>query len=68
MYKRQHPITILLGIRVATLLPFIFLVLFKSDGQVKPWYFLSSRSFSHIIHYGNFLSDKMVFQSVLGRK
>ena len=39
MYKRQHPITILLGIRVATLLPFIFLVLFKSDGQVKPWYF-----------------------------
>ncbi|HHK5535094.1 TPA: PH domain-containing protein [Bacillus mobilis] len=40
MYKRQHPITILLGIRVATLLPFIFLVLFKSDGQVEPWYFL----------------------------
>ncbi|MED0934435.1 PH domain-containing protein [Bacillus mobilis] len=40
MYKRQHPITILLGIRVATLLPFIFLVLFKSDGQVKPWYLL----------------------------
>ncbi|MDP7992096.1 PH domain-containing protein [Bacillus sp. MHSD_36] len=39
MYKRQHPITILLGIRIATLLPFIFLVLFKSDGQVKPWYF-----------------------------
>ncbi|MCC2461549.1 PH domain-containing protein [Bacillus mobilis] len=39
MYKRQHPITILLGIRVATLLPFIFLVLFKSDGQVEPWYF-----------------------------
>jgi len=38
MYKRQHPITILLGIRIATLLPFIFLVLFKSDGQVKPWY------------------------------
>ncbi|MDD1370333.1 hypothetical protein PTB13_21750 [Bacillus sp. MHSD17] len=23
MYKRQHPITILLGIRIATLLPFI---------------------------------------------
>lgn len=40
MYKRQHPITILLGIRVATLLPFIFLVLFRSDGQVKPWYLL----------------------------
>ncbi|MGG4301544.1 PH domain-containing protein [Bacillus wiedmannii] len=40
MYKRQHPITILLGIRVATLLPFIFLVLFQSDGQVKPWYLL----------------------------
>lgn len=40
MYKRQHPITILLGIRIATLLPFIFLVLFKSDDQVKPWYFL----------------------------
>lgn len=39
MYKRQHPITILLGIRIAGLLPFIFLVLFKSDGQVKPWYF-----------------------------
>ncbi|HFK1456523.1 TPA: PH domain-containing protein [Bacillus cereus] len=39
MYKRQHPITILLGIRIATFLPFIFLVLFKSDGQVKPWYF-----------------------------
>lgn len=38
MYKRQHPITILLGIRVATLLPFIFLVLFRSDGEVKPWY------------------------------
>ncbi|WP_263702994.1 PH domain-containing protein [Bacillus thuringiensis] len=40
MYKRQHPITILLGIRVATLLPFIFLVLFRSDSQVKPWYLL----------------------------
>lgn len=40
MYKRQHPITILLGIRIATLLPFIFLVLFRSDGQVKPWYLL----------------------------
>ncbi|SCA98141.1 Membrane protein [Bacillus mycoides] len=40
MYKRQHPITILLGIRIATLLPFIFLVLFRSDGEVKPWYFL----------------------------
>ncbi len=40
MYKRQHPITILLGIRVATLLPFIFLVLFRSDGEVEPWYFL----------------------------
>jgi putative membrane protein len=40
MYKRQHPITILLGIRVATLLPFIFLVLFRSDGEVKPWYAL----------------------------
>ncbi|MBT2577856.1 PH domain-containing protein [Bacillus sp. ISL-8] len=39
MYKRQHPITILLGIRIATLLPFIFLVLFRSDGEVKPWYF-----------------------------
>ncbi|MBE5105849.1 PH domain-containing protein [Bacillus thuringiensis] len=38
MYKRQHPITILLGIRIATLLPFIFLVLFRSDGEVKPWY------------------------------
>ncbi|RKF44044.1 hypothetical protein BCY92_19110 [Bacillus wiedmannii] len=40
MYKRQHPITILLGIRIAGLLPFIFLVLFQSDGQVKPWYLL----------------------------
>lgn len=40
MYKRQHPITILLDIRIATLLPFIFLVLFRSDGQVKPWYLL----------------------------
>ncbi|KAA0758488.1 hypothetical protein DT250_28880 [Bacillus sp. AR2-1] len=40
MYKRQHPITILLGIRIAGLLPFIFLVLFRSDGQVKPWYLL----------------------------
>lgn len=40
VYKRQHPITILLGIRIATLLPFIFLVLFRSDGEVKPWYFL----------------------------
>lgn len=39
MYKRQHPITILLGIRIAGLLPFIFLVLFRSDGQVEPWYF-----------------------------
>ena len=38
MYKRQHPITILLGIRIAGLLPFILLVLFRSDGQVKPWY------------------------------
>ncbi|RWS42022.1 hypothetical protein EKA14_16365 [Bacillus mycoides] len=37
MYKRQHPITILLGIRVATLLPFIFLVLFRSD-ENEPWY------------------------------
>lgn len=40
MYKRQHPITILLGIRIATLLPFIFLVLFRSGGEVEPWYFL----------------------------
>ncbi len=40
MYKRQHPITILLGIRIATFLPFIFLVLFRSDGEVEPWYFL----------------------------
>ncbi|WP_439875280.1 PH domain-containing protein [Bacillus mycoides] len=40
MYKRQHPITILLGIRIATLLPFIFLVLFRSNGEVKPWYAL----------------------------
>lgn len=40
VYKRQHPITILLGIRIATLLPFILLVLFRSDGEVKPWYFL----------------------------
>lgn len=38
MHKRQHPITILFGIRIAGLLPFIFLVLFQSDGQVKPWY------------------------------
>ncbi|WP_212936699.1 PH domain-containing protein [Bacillus hominis] len=37
MYKRQHPITILLGIRIATLLPFIFLVLFRSD-ENEPWY------------------------------
>ncbi len=40
MYKRQHPITILLGIRIATLLPFIFLVLFRSDDEVEPRYFL----------------------------
>ncbi|MFS8350602.1 hypothetical protein COM95_03080 [Bacillus cereus] len=40
MYKRQHPITILLGIRITALLPFIFLVLFRSDGEVEPWYFL----------------------------
>ncbi|PGX07819.1 PH domain-containing protein [Bacillus sp. AFS033286] len=40
MYKRQHPITILLGIRIAGLLPFIFLVLFRSDGEVEPGYFL----------------------------
>ncbi|KMP93576.1 membrane protein [Bacillus wiedmannii] len=38
MYKRQHPITILLGIRVASLLPLIILVLFKPDEQVEPWY------------------------------
>ncbi|HGE7614152.1 hypothetical protein COE52_12315 [Bacillus thuringiensis] len=38
MYKRQHPITILLGIRVASLLPFILLVLFRPDGEVEPWY------------------------------
>lgn len=38
MYRRQHPITILLGIRVASLLPFILLVLFRSDGEVEPWY------------------------------
>lgn len=37
MYKRQHPITILLGIRIAGLLPFIFLVLFRSD-ENEPWY------------------------------
>ena len=37
MYKRQHPITILLGIRIASLLPFIFLVLFRSD-ENEPWY------------------------------
>ncbi|MBJ8104160.1 MULTISPECIES: PH domain-containing protein [Bacillus cereus group] len=40
MYKRQHPITILLGIRIAGLLPFIFLVLFRSEGEVKAWYAL----------------------------
>lgn len=66
MYKRQHPITILLGIRIAGLLPFIFLVLFRSDGQVEPWYFFHLYSFGSIIHYGYFLSYKMVFQSVLG--
>ncbi|QWH81740.1 PH domain-containing protein [Bacillus mycoides] len=38
MYKRQHPITILLGIRVASLLPLIILVMFKPEEQVKPWY------------------------------
>ncbi|PFD57148.1 PH domain-containing protein [Bacillus thuringiensis] len=38
MYKRQHPITILLGIRVASLVPLIILVLFKPDEQVEPWY------------------------------
>ncbi|WP_242212600.1 PH domain-containing protein [Bacillus cereus group sp. BfR-BA-01383] len=37
MYKRQHPITIVLGIRIAGLLPFIFLVLFRSD-ENEPWY------------------------------
>ncbi|MES5895439.1 MULTISPECIES: PH domain-containing protein [Bacillus cereus group] len=40
MYKRQHPITILLGIKIVNLLPFILLVLFRSDGEVEPWYFL----------------------------
>ena len=38
MYKRQHPITILLGIRIASLLPLIILVLFKPDEQVESWY------------------------------
>ncbi|QWG43810.1 hypothetical protein EXW31_05660 [Bacillus mycoides] len=38
MYKRQHPITILLGIRIASLLPLIILVMFKPEEQVKPWY------------------------------
>lgn len=37
VYKRQHPITILLGIRIAGLLPFIFLVIFRSD-ENEPWY------------------------------
>lgn len=38
VYKRQHPITILLGIRIASLLPLIILVMFKPEEQVKPWY------------------------------
>lgn len=38
VYKRQHPITILLGIRIASLLPLIMLVMFKPEEQVKPWY------------------------------
>ncbi|HHT7237022.1 MULTISPECIES: PH domain-containing protein [Bacillus] len=37
MYKRQHPITILLGIRIVGLLPFILLVIFRSD-ENEPWY------------------------------
>ncbi|EJR59149.1 hypothetical protein IIO_03998 [Bacillus cereus VD115] len=37
MYKRQHPITILLGIRIAGLFPFILLVIFRSD-ENEPWY------------------------------
>ncbi|WP_144613378.1 PH domain-containing protein [Bacillus cereus] len=39
MYKRQHPITILLGIRISSLFPLIILVMFKPEEQVKPWYF-----------------------------
>ncbi|MDA1633329.1 PH domain-containing protein [Bacillus cereus] len=38
MYKRQHPITILLGIRITSLFPLIILVMFKPEEQVKPWY------------------------------
>ncbi|CAM4027527.1 MULTISPECIES: PH domain-containing protein [Bacillus cereus group] len=38
MYKRQHPITILLGIRISSLFPLIILVMFKPEEQVKPWY------------------------------
>ncbi|MFF2882498.1 PH domain-containing protein [Bacillus toyonensis] len=37
MYKRQHPITILLGIRISGLFPFILLVIFRSD-ENEPWY------------------------------
>lgn len=38
VYKRQHPITILLGIRISSLFPLIILVMFKPEEQVKPWY------------------------------
>lgn len=37
MYKRQHPITILLSIRISGLFPFILLVIFRSD-ENEPWY------------------------------
>lgn len=37
MYKRQHPITILLGIRISGLFPFILLAIFRSD-ENEPWY------------------------------
>ena len=61
MYKRQHPITILLGIRIAGLLPFIFLVLFRSDDQVEPWYFFHLVLLALLFIMAIFLSYKMVF-------
>ncbi|QWH41140.1 PH domain-containing protein [Bacillus mycoides] len=62
MYKRQHPITILLGIRIATLLPFIFLVLFRSDGEVEPWYFLHLVLLAILFMMAIFLAVKWYFK------
>ncbi|WP_459500628.1 PH domain-containing protein [Bacillus sp. C1] len=38
MYKRQHPITILFGIRISSLFPLILIVLFGPKDEIEPWY------------------------------